>query len=73
MENIEIPYKFLTKSNTHYSIDFGNYTLEIKVVPEQNDSGRQAHVHHVHGDLFSHDRKQHPVLSENHSEYQHHS
>jgi hypothetical protein len=34
MENVEVPYKFLTKSNTRYSIDFGDYTLEIKVVPE---------------------------------------
>jgi len=39
MENIEIPYEFLTKSNTHYSIDFGNYTLEIKVTPELNPYG----------------------------------
>ena len=39
MENVEVPYKFLTKSNTHYSIDFGNYTLEIKVSPEQNPYG----------------------------------
>ena len=39
MEEVEVPYKFLTKSANKYSIDFGDYTLEISVTPELNPYG----------------------------------
>ena len=38
-EEVDVPYKFLSKSANKYSIDFGDYTLEVSVTPELNPYG----------------------------------
>jgi hypothetical protein len=39
MEEVNTPYKFISKTNNSYSIDFGDYSLEITVTPELNPYG----------------------------------